>query len=188
MPNRFFSERDKKNLSWFWNNYIRSRTKWLLLVFFLIIFQGFVYQQFLVLTESGLRVIFSSGTFSELIWVCLAILIIFTVRAFTSFVIPTISAKLSTSALFELRRDLNQHILRLPQSYFDKTSSGELILRLVNQVQELSTFVGQTTVKALRDSATVVIVSAYLMYKNILIVQHCIGCHTTHSTVDDCCS
>ncbi len=169
MLNRFFSERDKQNLNWFWNSYIRSRAKWLLLVFFLIIFQGFVYQQFLVLTESGLRVIFANGTFRELIWVCLAILIIFSVRAFTSFVIPTISAKLSTSALFELRHDLTQHILRLPQSYFDKKSSGDLILRLVNQVQELSTFVGQTTVKAMRDTATVVIVSGYLVYKNILL-------------------
>ena len=169
MLNRFFSKRDKENLAWFWQSYMRTRAKWLIFVLLLIIFQGFVYQQFLVLTESGLRVIFSSGTFSELIWVCLAILIIFTVRAFTSFVIPTISAKLSTSALLELRHDLTQHILRLPQSYFDKTSSGELILRLVNQVQELSTFVGQTTVKAMRDTATVVIVSGYLVYKNILL-------------------
>ena len=169
MLDRFFSERDKKNLTWFWQSYMRARAKWLILVLLLIIFQGFVYQQFLVLTESGLRVIFSSGTFSELIWVCLAILIIFTVRAFTSFVIPTISAKLSTSALLELRHDLTQHILRLPQSYFDQASSGDLILRLVNQVQELSTFVGQTTVKAMRDTATVVIVSGYLVYKNILL-------------------
>ena len=166
---KLFSEQDTKNLKWFWNNYMRARAKWLILVFVLIIFQGFVYQQFLMLTENGLRVIFSSGTFSELIWVCLAILLIFSVRAFTSFVIPTISAKLSTSALYELRYDLTQHILRLPQSYFDKTSSGDLILRLVNQVQELSTFVGQTTVKALRDTATVVIVSSYLIYKNVYL-------------------
>ena len=135
MPNRFFSDRDKSNLKWFWTKYMRARTKWLVLVMLLIIFQGFVYQQFLVLTESGLRVIFSSGTFSELIWVCLAILLIFSFRGFTSFVIPTISAKLATSALFELRQDLTNHILKLPQSYFDKTSSGDLILRLVNQVQ-----------------------------------------------------
>ena len=169
MLNRFFSQRDQNNLKWFWKNYIRARSKWLLLVFFLIIFQGFVYQQFLVLTESGLRVIFSSGSFGDLVWVCLAILLIFSVRAFTSFVIPTISAKLSTSALYELRRDLTHHILHLPQEYFDKTSSGDLILRLVNQVQELSTFVGQTTVKAMRDAATVLIVSSYLIYKNIFL-------------------
>ena len=85
------------------------------------------------------------------------------------FVIPTISARLTTAALFELRSDLAKHILKLPQSYFDKIKSGDLILRLVNQVQELSTFVGQTTVKALRDTATVIIVSSYLIYKNIYL-------------------
>ena len=106
MPNQFFSENDKKNLTWFWTNYMLARAKWLILILLLIIFQGIVYQQFLVLTESGLRVIFSSGSFGDLVWVCLAILLIFLVRAFTSFVIPTISAKLSTSALYELRRDL----------------------------------------------------------------------------------
>ena len=148
---------------------MRSRAKWLVFVAMLIVLQGFVYQQFLVLTESGLRVIFSSGQFSDLIWVCLAILLIFSVRAFTSFIIPSISAKLSTTAIFELRHDLTNHILHLPQSYFDKTSSGDLILRLVNQVQQLSAFVGQITVKAMRDSATVVIVSSYLIYKNFYL-------------------
>ena len=146
-----------------------SRAKWLVFVAILIIFQGLVYQQFLVLTESGLRVIFSSGDFNDLIWVCLAILLIFSVRAFTSFVIPTISAKLSTAAIFELRHDLTEHILQLPQSYFDKTSSGDLIMRLVNQVQQLSQFVGQISVKAMRDIATVIIVSSYLIYKNFYL-------------------
>ena len=169
MINRFFSDRDKTNLKWFWQNYMRSRAKWLVFVAILIIFQGFVYQQFLVLTESGLRVIFSSGDFDDLILVCLTILLVFSVRAVTSFFIPTISAKLSTAAMFELRHDLTKHILHLPQSYFDKTSSGDLIMRLVNQVQQLSQFVGQISVKAMRDLATVVIVSSYLIYKNFYL-------------------
>ena len=148
---------------------MKARTGWLLLVSLLIIFQGLVYQQFLVLTEEGLRVIFESGSYKDLIWVCLAVFIIFSVRAVMSFLIPTISAKLTTSALFELRRDLARHVLHLPQIYFDKESSGGLILRLVNQVQQLSTFVGQTSVKALRDIATVVIISSYLIYKNVYL-------------------
>ena len=87
-----------------------------------------------------------------------------------SFVSLQFLPNLSTSALFELRHDLTEHILRLtPEAYFDKTSSADLILRLVNQVQELSAFVGQTTVKALRDAATVLIVSSYLIYKNIYL-------------------
>ena len=148
---------------------MRSRVGWLVLVSVLIIFQGLAYQQFLVLTETGLRVIFESGSYRDLIWVCLAVFIIFSIRAIMSFLIPTISAKLSTAALFELRRDLAKHVLHLPQKYFDEESSGGLILRLVNQVEQLSVFVGQSTVKALRDLATVIIVSSYLIYKNVYL-------------------
>ena len=76
---------------------MRSRAKWLVFAI-LIIFQGFVYQQFLMLTESGLRIIFSSGDFDDLIW-----FVYHTPRFFgtsiTSFFIPTISAKLSTAAI-----------------------------------------------------------------------------------------
>ncbi|MFL2794107.1 MAG: ABC transporter ATP-binding protein [Paracoccaceae bacterium] len=148
---------------------MRSRVVWLIVVSILILIQGLVYQQFLVLTETGLRVIFESGSYKDLIWVCLAVFIIFSVRAVMSFLIPTISAKLSTAALFELRRDLAKHVLHLPQSYFDAKSTGDLILRMVNQVQQLSTFVGQASVKALRDFATVIIVSSYLIYKNVYL-------------------
>ena len=148
---------------------MRSRMVWLIVVSILILIQGLVYQQFLVLTETGLRVIFDSGSYKDLIWVCLAVFIIFSVRAVMSFLIPTISAKLSTAALFELRRDLAKHVLHLPQSYFDAKSTGDLILRMVNQVQQLSTFVGQASVKALRDLATVIIVSSYLIYKNVYL-------------------
>ncbi len=148
---------------------MRSRMVWLIIVSILILIQGLVYQQFLVLTETGLRVIFDNGSYKDLIWICLAVFIIFSVRAVMSFLIPTISAKLTTAALFELRRDLARHVLRLPQSYFDAKSAGDLILRMVSQVQRLSAFVGQASVKALRDFATVIIVSSYLIYKNIYL-------------------
>ena len=49
-----------------------------------------------------------------------------------SFLIPTISAKLSTAALFELRRDLAKHVLHLPQKYFDE----EKLKDLSNSIKE----------------------------------------------------
>ena len=51
---------------------------------------------------SGLRVIFSSGTFGDLVEVCLAILFIFLVRVY-QLCDPNYFNKLST-ALFELRQ------------------------------------------------------------------------------------
>ena len=159
-----FTSQDKDNIGWFWHGYLKEKTLWLGLVFGMILVQGFVYQQFIRLTEDGLRVIFESGTVASLIQVCFMVLAIFLVKAFMSYLIPRLSAWLAADAVLKLRRDLINHMLILDLSYFERANSGEIILRLVNQAQALSQFVGQTTVNAVRDAATVIIVSGYLLW------------------------
>ena len=87
-----FSDQDKDNISWFWNKYLKERTPWLGLVMVMILIQGFAYQQFISLTESGLRVIFDDGSVSGLIKVCGMVLAIFSVRAVMSYWVPRLSA------------------------------------------------------------------------------------------------
>lgn len=161
----FFTGQDLENIKWFWNTYLIQRTPWLLVVLGLILVQGLAYQQFLSLTESGLRVIFDAGVVTELVKVCAIVFGLFAVRGLTSYVVPRLSTWLAASAVMELRRDLIQHMMTFDLAYFDRTSPGETILRLVTQAEGLSTFVGQATVNAVRDFVTVVIVSGYLIYK-----------------------
>jgi ABC-type multidrug transport system fused ATPase/permease subunit len=161
-----FSEQDRENIRWFWHNYLKSKTPWLLVVLGMITVQGLVYQQFLALTEDGLRVIFDSGAMSDLVRVCAVVFGLFTTRAIISYLIPRLSVRLASDAVMKLRRDLIDHLMTLDLAFFERTQSGEIILRLVNQAQGLSMFVGQATVNAVRDAATVVIVSGYLIYKS----------------------
>ena len=70
MAKAMFSETDKVNIGWFWKNYIKEKARWLLLILCMIIIQGLVYQQFLVYTERGLRVIFENGKFLDLVRIC----------------------------------------------------------------------------------------------------------------------
>lgn len=161
----FFSDVDLANIRWFWNNYLMKRTPWLLAVLGLILVQGFAYQQFLSLTESGLRVIFDEGQVADLVRVCALVFGLFAIRGLTSYIVPRLSTWLAASAVMELRRDLIRRIMTFDLAYFDRTSPGETILRLVSQAEGLSQFVGQATVNAVRDFTTVVIVSGYLIYK-----------------------
>jgi len=161
-----FSDKDKDNLSWFWTNYLKEKSPWLLVVMGMILVQGLVYQQFLSLTESGLRVIFENGDLDELFKVCLFVFGLFAMRALVSYLVPRLSTWLASDAVLKMRRDLIAHLMVLDLAYFERTNAGELILRLVNQTQDLSQFVGQTTVNAVRDAATVIIISAYLIYKS----------------------
>lgn len=164
-----FNDQDKDNISWFWDKYLKERTPWLGLVMVMILIQGFAYQQFISLTESGLRVIFDDGSVSGLIKVCGMVLAIFSVRAVMSYWVPRLSAWLASNAVFKMRRDLIDHMMTLDLAFFERTKSGDIILRLVNQAQDLSGFIGQTTVNAVRDTVTIIAVSGYLIWKNPLL-------------------
>ncbi|WP_113913668.1 ABC transporter ATP-binding protein [Roseovarius dicentrarchi] len=159
-----FSAQDRKNLRWFWDNYLKRKSPWLIVVLGTVLIQGLVYQQFLALTESGLRVIFESGSAWELARVCVIVFMLFAVRGVMSYLTPRLSVWLASNAVLQMREDMIDHLMRLDLSYFERTKSGEIILRMVNQAQDLSLFVGQATVNALRDAVTVIMVAAYLIY------------------------
>lgn len=164
-----FSPQDKANIRWFWTGYLREKLPWLILVFLMVIAQGAVYQQFLRLTESGLRVIFESGSVRDLVMVCLAVFGVFVFRGVMSYVVPRMSTWIAADAVAKLRQDLIEHLMELDLAFFEKTPSANLIQKLVGQVESVGRFVGQTSVKAGRDLATVVIVSAYLAWQQPLL-------------------
>ena len=169
MAAKFFSDKDRSNIRWFWTHYMKDKLPWLIFVMVLIIIQGFVYQQFLAFTEKGLRVIFEDGAFWDLLKICGFVILAFSMRATISYITPVLSVWLASDAVFKLRSHLISKVIHLRQSFFDTTNPGELILRLVNQVDGVSAFVGQTTLNALRDVVTIIIISGYLIYKSAIL-------------------
>jgi ATP-binding cassette subfamily B protein/subfamily B ATP-binding cassette protein MsbA len=164
-----FTAQDRRNLKWFWSEYLRSKSLWLIAVLGMLSVQGVVYQQFLSLTETGLRVIFESRDLFRLIQICGLVFLLFTTRAIISFLVPRISALVASDAIAKLRKDLVQHLLQLDLAYFDKKKAGDTILRLVNQAESMSVFVGTATVNAVRDAIAAVIIAGYLVYKSPLL-------------------
>lgn len=164
-----FTDLDKVNIAWFFQSYLKEKILWLGLVMGMILVQGVAYQQFVALTEDGLRVIFDKGDHSALYGVCAMVLGIFTIRGVLSYIVPRISAWLASDAVFKMRRDLINHLMTLDLAFFERTKSGDVILKLVNQAQDLSQFIGQTTVNAVRDAVTVIIISGYLTWKSPML-------------------
>lgn len=164
-----YSEQDRDNIRWFWRRYLKSKAPWLLLVLMMLLIQGLVYQQFLSNTENGLRVIFESGSMRDLAWVCAIVFGLFFVRGSMSYLVPMITVWVSNSAIYEMRRDLIGHLMSLDLAYFERTKSGEIILKVVTQTQQLGIFVALSVANAVRDAITVVIVAAYLIWKNPIL-------------------
>ena len=171
----FLAKEDRKNIAWFWKKYLKSQSVWIFTILILICAQALIYQQFLKFTETGLRIIFENGQIRDLLEICLVICGAFLLRAAISYIIPAISANLAGTALHRLRTELTHHLVYMEQIFFDKTASADIILKLVNQVQAISQFVARTLVWAIRDLVTVVVISAYLIYKSpILFAAACI--------------
>src|SRR6056297_3730342 len=166
---KLYTEQDRDNIRWFWRNYLKDKTPRLFLILGMILIQGLVYQQFLSMTENGLRVIFESGKARELAMVCVVVFLLFAVRGLMSYLVPLVAVRVTNQAVYEMRRDLIGHLMALDLAYFERTKSGEIIQRLVTQTQQLGMFVGMATANAVRDLVTVVIVSGYLIWKNPIL-------------------
>lgn len=164
-----FTPKDKVNLKWFWHGYLKQNTVWLAVVFGLIGLQALVYQQFLSLTETGLRVIFEDGDLGDLIRTCGLVFLIFALRALLSYAVPRLSTWLAAAAVEKLRFDLISRLMELDLAWFERTKVGDIILKLVMQADGLSKFVGQASVNAVRDAATIVVVSSWLIWKSPLL-------------------
>ncbi|MEL7254689.1 MAG: ABC transporter ATP-binding protein [Pseudomonadota bacterium] len=166
---KMYSDKDRDNIRWFWRNYLKKHSGWLALVLLMILVQGVVYQQFLALTESGLRLIFEAGAVRDLVWVCAAVFGLFALRGLMSFLVPLVTVRVANQAIFEMRRDMIGHLMTLDLAYFERTKSGEILHSVVTQTQALGYFVGLAIAGAVRDAVTVIIVSGYLIWKNPIL-------------------
>jgi ATP-binding cassette subfamily B protein len=70
----------------------------------------------------------------------------------TGWVMATISQK----SLKQMRKDLFEHVQTLSLSFLDKTSAGDLMSRLTNDVDAIGTLFAQNVTNLIRDSLTLV--------------------------------
>ncbi|OKP79437.1 hypothetical protein A3844_28295 [Paenibacillus helianthi] len=89
---------------------------------------------------------------------------------FSAYLKINISAKIRN----ELRLDLMNHTLLLPQSYFDRNHSGDLLSRFTNDNQSVGEACGQVMIDLLRNPLLAVASFAYLIYINWLLALICI--------------
>jgi ABC-type multidrug transport system fused ATPase/permease subunit len=64
------------------------------------------------------------------------------VQAVTSFSLSQILSVAAQRAIAEKRKDVNQHIMRLPVRYFDTTQTGEMISRIMNDAEGIRNLIG----------------------------------------------
>ena len=99
-------------------------------------------------------------------------LILFIVIAMSSiFALISISASswISNKVILDLRVDMFEKLLKLPKTYFDNNTTGETLSKLTFDVEQISAAASTIWLEFIKSSFTVVILTAYLFYKNSLL-------------------
>lgn len=78
-----------------------------------------------------------------------AVLAATTIQASTSFVLTQLLSKSAQKLIAELRMKVEAHVCRLPVSFFDANKSGQLVSRIMNDVEGVRNLVGTGLVEFL---------------------------------------
>ena len=88
------------------------------------------------------------------------------VQAVTSFGFSQILGVAAQKAITDMRRRVEEHVMRLPVRYFDKTQTGVLISRVMNDAEGIRNLVGTGLVQLTGSVVTAVFALGFLLYLN----------------------
>jgi len=95
-----------------------------------------------------------------------AVLVAMIIQATTSFALAKVVSLAAQHAIAKMRVDLQQHVLRLPTSYFDSTKSGVLISRIMTDPEGIRNLVGTGIIQLIGGFFTAAISLGVLLYLN----------------------
>ncbi len=73
-----------------------------------------------------------------LMWICAGLLVLYLLRALLQYIVDYWGHVLGVRMEYDMRQDLFDHIQKLSFRYFDKTKTGHIMSRLVNDLNEIS--------------------------------------------------
>jgi subfamily B ATP-binding cassette protein MsbA len=88
------------------------------------------------------------------------------VGAITSFGLSQLLGVAAQKAITDMRRRVEEHVMRLPVRYFDKTQTGILIARVMNDAEGIRNLVGTGLVQLTGSIVTAVFALGWLIYIN----------------------
>jgi ABC-type multidrug transport system fused ATPase/permease subunit len=88
------------------------------------------------------------------------------VQAVTSFSLSQVLGVAAQRAITDMRRRVEEHVVRLPVRYFDSTQTGQLISRIMSDAEGVRNLVGTGLVQLTGSIVTAIAALAYLFYLN----------------------
>lgn len=88
--------------------------------------------------------------------IIVTVVIMYIIAAIFSFISYFISAGLAQKVVYKLRSDIKHKLERLPVSYYDKVSTGDVLSRITNDVETISTSLQQSITQIITSIVAII--------------------------------
>jgi subfamily B ATP-binding cassette protein MsbA len=109
---------------------------------------------------------FQGATSFQVWWVPTAVLLIFLVRGSANFLVGYTMQWVANNVLRDLRRAMFEKLLCLPSTFFDKSTSGQLISKMIVEIHMVLLAVTNVVTVMVRDSLILMGLLAWLFWLN----------------------
>ncbi|MED1918027.1 ABC transporter ATP-binding protein [Brevibacillus sp. DP1.3A] len=104
----------------------------------------------------------------QLFWLMLGAFLLFTVvRAPVEYIRQYYAQWVSSRILFDIRNQLFSHLQRLSMRYYNNTKTGEVISRVINDVESTKSFVETGLMNLWLDLITIILTLAIMLYMDV---------------------
>lgn len=111
-------------------------------------------------------------------------LLIYLTASFATWLYSYLMLKVGQETVATLRREIFEKFQRLPLKYFDKTTHGELMSRVTNDVDNISMCLNSSISQILQSILTVIGTFAMMLYLSIPLTIATIGNHSVNASCD----
>ncbi|RZS97398.1 ABC transporter ATP-binding protein [Cecembia calidifontis] len=113
-----------------------------------------------------------SGDLNLLKWLVIGVVAAVTVQATTSYALTQILSVEAQHLIAKLRSKVQKHIIQLPIRFFDNTKTGELVSRIMTDVEGVRNLVGTGFAQMIGGILTAIISLALLIYISPLMTLY----------------
>lgn len=113
-----------------------------------------------------------SNNFDLLKWLIIAVTVAVTIQAVTSFALTQILSVEAQNLISKLRAQVQAHIVRLPIRFFDNAKTGELVSRVMTDVEGVRNLVGTGLAQMVGGILTSLICLVLLIYISPLMTLY----------------
>ena len=107
--------------------------------------------------------------FEQLVHILIFMACIFIISSIFTYIQGLLSARISQDTVFLMRNDLFEKITRLPISFTDSHSHGDLMSRMTNDVENVSNAVSQSIASLLSSILTFLLALFFMLRCNVIV-------------------